>query len=118
MKYDKGKPRVDLIDPNFLMELGEVLGFGAEKYGENNWQTVEPKRYKAAALRHLYQYLLGEKTDEESHKSHLVHAACNLMFLYWSENDGIRSEYNSSMGDARSREISSCCCPPHTDEPV
>nr|DAF73372.1 MAG TPA: hypothetical protein [Caudoviricetes sp.] len=102
MKFDQGKPRVDLIDPRFLLELGEVLGFGAEKYGENNWQAVEPKRYKAAALRHMCQYCAGEKVDKESGKSHLVHAACNLMFLYWSDNNEVRSESDGSLGDARS----------------
>lgn len=102
MKFDKGKSRVDLIDPRFLLELGEVLGFGAEKYGENNWQAIEPKRYKAAALRHMCQYCAGEKVDKESGKSHLVHAACNLMFLYWSDMNEIRSESDSSLGDAES----------------
>lgn len=103
MKFDQGKPRVDLIDPRFLLELGEVLGFGAEKYEENSWQGIAaatPERYQAAALRHLYQYGTGEKIDKESGKSHLVHAACNLMFLYWSDQNEVRSESDSSLGDA------------------
>lgn len=110
MKFDKGKSRVDLIDPRFLLELGEVLGFGAEKYEENSWQGVAiatPECYRAAALRHMCQYNSGEKVDKESGKSHLVHAACNLMFLYWSDNNEVRSESDSSLGDAESGN-SSC----------
>lgn len=105
MKFDQGKPRVDLIDSRFLLELGEVLGFGAEKYGENNWQAIEPKRYRAAALRHMYQYCSGEKVDKESGKSHLIHAACNLMFLYWSDQNEVRSESDCSLGDVGPRVV-------------
>ena len=96
MKFDQGKPRVDLIDPRFLLELGEVLSL----YDENNEPAVEPKRYKADALRRMYQYCAGEKVDKESGKSHLVHAACNLMFLYWSDKNEVRSESDGSLGDA------------------
>ena len=82
-KNDQGKNRLDLIEPEFIEGIGEVLTFGATKYESNNWQNVEDAedRYYAAALRHLMAWRRGEVVDEESGLSHLKHAATNLMFL-------------------------------------
>lgn len=82
-KNDKDKNRLDLIEPQFIEGVGEVLTFGANKYEPNNWQNVEnaEDRYYAAALRHLMAWRKGETVDEESGLSHLKHAATNLMFL-------------------------------------
>ena len=38
MKYDNGKPPLALIPPEALIEISKVFGFGAEKYGMNNWR--------------------------------------------------------------------------------
>ena len=82
-KNDQGKNRLDLIEPQFIEGVGEVLTFGAQKYEPNNWQNVEDPedRYYAAALRHLMAWRKGETADKESGLSHLKHAATNLMFL-------------------------------------
>lgn len=91
VKYDDGKNRLDLVEPEFIEGIGEILTFGAGKYGPNSWQNVEDgcNRYYAAALRHLLAYRKGEKTDPESGKSHLYHVACNMMFLaHWERSDG------------------------------
>ena len=81
-KDDTGKPRMDLLIPEFLLDMGTVLGHGAEKYGDNNWQECnDPQRYYAAALRHLLRWGAGESLDLETGISHLIHAAVNLMFL-------------------------------------
>lgn len=82
-KNDQDKNRLDLIEPQFIEAVGEVLTFGAKKYEPNNWQKVEDAedRYYAAALRHLLAWRKGETIDEESGLSHLAHAATNMMFL-------------------------------------
>jgi hypothetical protein len=90
-KYDGGKSRVDLIPPEPLLDIGYVLGHGAEKYGENNWQLVAggENRYYAALLRHLFAWRQGEMIDPESGLSHLSHVATNTLFLmYLSKNSG------------------------------
>ena len=83
LKYDQGKNRVDLIEAEFIEELGEVLSFGAEKYTDNSWQMVTEakKRYTAALFRHWLAYMRGEEFDKESGKPHLSHITCNAMFL-------------------------------------
>ncbi len=81
-KNDDGKPRVELIPPLALMEIGRVLEFGAKKYGANNWRNgMDWSRFHGAALRHLLAWFGGESKDAESDLSHLAHAACCLLFL-------------------------------------
>lgn len=87
LKYDTGKVRLDLLPPEAVMGLGEVLTYGASKYGPNNWQQVEPERYEAALLRHLMAWKSGSPVDEESGISHLKHVLCNAAFLVALEGD-------------------------------
>lgn len=82
LKHDSGKPRVDLLDPLWLLAVARVLGFGAEKYEAHNWRKgIAQSRLLAAAMRHLLAYNSGEDTDQESGLPHLAHASCCLMFL-------------------------------------
>ena len=83
LKFDSGKNRLDLIDPSFILRIGRVLTFGANKYEDNSWKQVPDavNRYYAAAMRHLMAYRDGEVLDQESGLPHLAHAACNIMFL-------------------------------------
>ncbi len=85
-KNDGGKVKLSLIEPAFIEGIGRVLTKGAEVYGENNWKTLpssQKARYKDALLRHVYKYLDGERIDPDSSESHLLHCACNLMFLHY-----------------------------------
>ncbi len=81
-KKDKGKVMVELVDPQFIIDIGKVLTFGAVKYEVENWRKGLPwKRTLGAVLRHILAWARGEDNDPESGLSHLSHAACNLMFL-------------------------------------
>ena len=80
LKYDAGKSRLDLLPPKAVMALGEVMTYGAAKYGADNWQGVEPRRYIVALLRHLMAYMDGQEQDEESGLPHLWHVLTNAAF--------------------------------------
>lgn len=71
------KPRYDLIDGAFLKRWAELMARGARKYGENNWKKAatqaELVRFRASAIRHLFQYLEGDRTED-----HCVAVAFNL----------------------------------------
>ncbi len=92
-KDDGGKPRVSLVEPEFVLGTAKILTFGANKYGKNNWKTAKTEdieRYNDALLRHLYAYLGGEKIDPESGQPHLYHISCNIMFLdYFDRQDEV-----------------------------
>ena len=74
-KYDDGKSRMDLIPLDTIENVGKILGMGAQKYGENNWQELPNfwNRYKAALLRHLAAIDRGELYDQESKLPHIDH---------------------------------------------
>ena len=82
LKFDGGKLRMDLLDVEALKGIAGILTFGANKYGDRNWEKgIKWNRVYGAAIRHLLAFWAGEDTDSESGLSHLDHAATNLMFL-------------------------------------
>ena len=84
VKYDAGKPRLDLLPWGAVVACAETLTYGAQKYGEDNWSRVPngPARYLAASLRHVIAFARGEWLDTESGLPHLAHALTSLMFVY------------------------------------
>ena len=97
-KFDGGKPRMDLLPPNAIMEVAKVLAFGADKYDAENWRKLEDlqNRYTGACLRHVFAHMNNSKLDKETHLSHLAHAICCLLFKLeieleeTSEEEGLR----------------------------
>jgi|TARA_R110000803_G_scaffold48712_1_gene101250 hypothetical protein len=81
-KDDQGKLPYELIAPEFLEATCEILQFGANKYGERNWELgMKWSRPFSALMRHMWAWWRGEDSDPETGNSHLHHAACCLMFL-------------------------------------
>lgn len=92
LRYNKGKPMMELIEPGFMEEVAKILTFGAEKYEIDNWKKFDKiKRFQAygSLMRHLEAHRKGEKTDPESGCSHLCHIVTNAMFLWWFDNNPI-----------------------------
>jgi hypothetical protein len=86
LKYDAGKPSLELIDTEAEIELAKVLDFGARKYNAHNWRNgIQWSRTIGAALRHLRAFNAGEDKDPETGLSHVAHAMCNCMFLLYFE---------------------------------
>lgn len=87
IKYDgldgKGsiKTRYDLIPVDAIEGIAEALTMGAAKYGDHNWQGIDPERYYAALFRHLIAWRKGEIDDPESGLNHLKHVLVNTVFL-------------------------------------
>lgn len=89
IKYDKDKPRWDLLPYDTVGQVVDVLTFGAAKYADNNWKKVPDarRRYVAAAMRHFTAWIGGERKDQESNIHHLAHAICCLIFLLWLDDN-------------------------------
>jgi hypothetical protein len=82
LKADGGKPRMDLLPTQPLLEISRVLSFGAEKYDDHNWRGgIKYSRLIGAAYRHLSAFNDGEDYDPESGYLHLGHLGCCTMFL-------------------------------------
>ena len=83
-----GKPQLHylLVFQNALTELAQVCEHGAQEYGDYNFLLGAPEsQHAGSALRHLFARWRGEKVDPKSGRSHLIHAAWNL--LRWAEEE-------------------------------
>lgn len=89
LKYDTGKTPWHLLPWKQVEKIVDILNYGANKYGPHNWKQGIDRyedRYFDAALRHLLAWKNGEKNCPESGKSHLAHAATNILFLLFFED--------------------------------
>ena len=81
-KFDTGKPDLSLIDPSLVNAAARALGFGAKKYGRNNYKKgMDINRLYASLLRHTFARISGELVDKESGLDHLDHMAANIQLL-------------------------------------
>jgi hypothetical protein len=81
-KFDGNKVRLDLVPIDLLWGVGKILTFGANKYGDRNWEEgIKYSRVYGALLRHVTAWWGGENKDKESGQHHLWHAACCIAFL-------------------------------------
>lgn len=64
-----------------IEEMLEVFEFGVGKYHPWSFLDLNPYTLVPALFRHLYKYHYVSKTDEETHVSHLAHAACNIRMI-------------------------------------
>jgi hypothetical protein len=88
-KDDSEKPRLSLVNWQFVIGMAKVLTYGAKKYSADNWrQCPDPRdRYLSAAMRHMAAYASGEGYDPETNLSHLLHAGCCLGFLFYFDGE-------------------------------
>lgn len=88
-RHNQGKVQMRELDPDFLIGIGEVLTASRQKYDEGNWmkETKFTTPYESC-MRHLMKFWNGEELDDETQKHHLLHAATNLMFLYYHQTSG------------------------------
>lgn len=78
-----GKLRPDLVYMPLFIRWAELMGRGAEKYGERNWEKAstdeELARFKESAFRHFMQWYLGLNPEED-------HAAAVLFNIGGAEH--------------------------------
>jgi hypothetical protein len=84
LRFNTGKTQTSEIDPSFIIGIGEVLTKSREKYPKANWMRGNDWSVPyESMMRHLMAFQSGEEIDKESGKAHLLHAATNIMFLYY-----------------------------------
>jgi hypothetical protein len=92
-----GKPRYDLLIPlgvpyraQFLTRVAELLGRGAEKYSDRNWERAsgseELDRFKSSAHRHLMQWITDE--SDEDHAAAVVFNLLAYETIKWKMDNG------------------------------
>ena len=95
---------LELIPPQFVEGIAEVLKYGAQKYAPNNWMRgMSWETVAGGILRHVTAFRRGEEMDPETGLPHLHHAACGLMFLSWYAHGPQESEHRE-MDDRRYKQ--------------
>lgn len=95
LKNDSEKPKLGLVPINDIWRaIARVREFGCKKYKDpDNWKNVDPERYRHALFRHIALYCDDpDSVDEESGLPHLYHAACNIAFLLYLENNNTNAK--------------------------
>lgn len=83
-RYNQGKVQTREIDPAFILGIGEVLTKSRAKYEHYNW--CKPTKLSTpyeSMMRHIMAFQSGEDFDKETGSHHLLHAATNIMFMYY-----------------------------------
>jgi hypothetical protein len=70
--------RFDCIPPEVLKLLAQCLGFGAAKYGSENWKSIDLEDNLAHAMNHINEYRLGDRSEP-----HLVNTMARVTFALW-----------------------------------
>lgn len=74
---DSGKGRFDLISVHAIMRVAKHYENGAKKYKDRNWEAgMSMSRYISSALRHLFKYIGGDRSED-----HLAAAAWNVFAM-------------------------------------
>jgi hypothetical protein len=92
-------PQFGALDPEALLELARVAGFGALKYERMNYMKGFAWSLSYDALqRHVHEFWAGREFDEESGLPHMAHAGWQCMCLVSFASRGLGTDDRISAG--------------------
>jgi hypothetical protein len=99
VKFDNGKPPLDLVPRELVEAAARAFGFGARKYARGNWLLggLTQGQLIASLLRHAFAYSNGEDADPESGLCHLDHLAATLGMLLATRSRGLGEDNRLGM---------------------
>jgi len=79
------KPDLSLLPGPALRLVAIAMKTGADKYGRDDWRRpdLDLQGHASKAIRHIYEWLEGRDADPESGVDPLAHAAADLLFVIW-----------------------------------
>ena len=81
-RFNNEKVRYGLVPVRALTDVANVFSFGANKYGDYNWQRGMKWSVMLESLeRHLQRIKMGLDHDEESGMLHVSHLITNALML-------------------------------------
>lgn len=112
LRYDEGKPPMDLLPPDALISLAQVYAFGAKKYAPHSWaKGMRWGRVFGSLMRHLLAFWSGEDFDEESGLPHVDHIAWNAITLsaYFRRGVGEDDRFKLKTGQDNTEKTAPYC---------
>jgi hypothetical protein len=96
LRHNYGKPRMDLLPPDVLLELAQVYTAAIGKYPARNWERgMKWGNVYSSLQRHLNAFWMGESRDKESGQQHIMHALWNCVALAAYQLRGIGEDDRS-----------------------
>lgn len=86
-------PMFELLEPELLRRVANVMTTGAEKYTVDNWKSFDDKQI-LDLQRHVFQHTVSFMAGDTS-EDHLANAVCNIMFIMYFEVLGKKVSKNS-----------------------
>ena len=86
-------PQLGAIDPQSLLRVAEVAGFGAQKYERYNYLRGYAWSLSFdAMMRHALAFWGGEELDPESGLPHLAHCAWHCLAMISFQERGLGTD--------------------------
>ncbi len=120
---ESGKPRFDLTEPvgvpwarRLSVRFAMLMGRGADKYGDRNWETFRTekalRRARSSAYRHFMQWYHGDDAPEEDHAAAVMFNILATETIRWKMEQAITEVEGSEtiggrveMSDGSSRRV-------------
>ncbi|UCR81414.1 hypothetical protein [Brevundimonas phage AA] len=93
LRFNQGKVRVDLLPPDAIWMLAQLMTVNEAKYPDRNWEKGMPLSDVIASLeRHVMALKAGEDIDPTDNQPHAVKIMWNGMALAAYLNRGIGTD--------------------------
>ena len=87
IEWAAAKPAMHKLPGYALEEVACILAFGDEKHGETRRLGISHSYWVGKALRHIFTWNEGEDNDPETGRSHISHAATDILCLLQEIHD-------------------------------
>lgn len=104
LRYNAGKVRVDLLPPDAMMALAQLMTINEHKYPDRNWEKGMPlSDILASAERHLLALKAGEDIDPTDNQHHAIKIMWNGMaaYCYWLRGIGTDDRVRVTLPEMR-----------------
>ena len=102
LRYNEGKPRYDLIPPEFMEALAHHFRVGALKYADRNWEKgMSWGICFSSLMNHAWKWMRGEEVDQETGSHHMIAVAWNAMAIYIYYKRGIGTDTRNNLTHAK-----------------
>lgn len=91
LRYTGGKRRVDLVPPDAILALADLMTVNGHKYPDRNWEKgMDYSMILGSMERHMLELKSGVDIDHTDNQHHAIKVMWNAMVLYcyWNRKVG------------------------------
>lgn len=93
MRFTGGKRRMDLVPPDAIMALADLMTVNGHKYPDRNWEKgMDYSMVLGSLKRHTAEFEAGVDIDPTDNQHHAIKMMWNAMALYCYWNRGVGND--------------------------